>query len=66
MFSSLGGLVLGFAGWMLVTPDFKAEPDWRLWLFGAAYFLVAFGIIGFVTALLWMTFTGVRSPHPKQ
>lgn len=65
MFASLGSLVLGFAGWMLVTPDLKAEPDLRLWIFGAAYFLVALGIIGFLTSLLWMIFVGVRSPRPR-
>jgi uncharacterized membrane protein YedE/YeeE len=58
-------LALGFADWMLVTPDFKAEPDLRLWIFGASYFLVAFGIIGIVTSLLWMFFTAVRSSHAK-
>jgi hypothetical protein len=62
---SLGCLALGFADWMLVTPDFKAEPDLRWWIFGAAYFLVAFGFVGIVTSLLWMFVMGVRSLHAK-
>jgi uncharacterized membrane protein YedE/YeeE len=65
LYISLGCLALGFADWMLVTPDFKAEPDLRLWIFGASYFLVAFGIIGFVTSLLWMFFAAVRSSHAQ-
>ena len=65
LYISLGCLALGFADWMLVTPDFKGEPDLRWWIFGAAYLLVAVGIIGLVTSLLWMFFTGVRSSHAK-
>ena len=60
MFISLGCLVVGFADWMLVTPDFKAEPDFRFWIFVAAYFLVAFGVIGFISSVLWMIVSGVR------
>jgi hypothetical protein len=69
MFISLGCLVLGFADWMLVTPDFKGAPDWRLWVFIGGELVFLFGLIGFVTSLLWMMFaaiiSGVRSPHPK-
>jgi hypothetical protein len=62
MFISLGCLVLGFADWMLVTPDFKGEPDLRLWIFCASYFLAALGVIGFLSSLVWMLVSGVRSP----
>jgi hypothetical protein len=69
MFISLGCLVLGFADWMLVTPDFKGAPDWRLWTFIVGEFVFLFGLIGFVASLVWMMFaaiiSGVRSPHPK-
>jgi hypothetical protein len=65
LYISLGCLVLGFADWMLVTPDFKGEADWRLWVFIAAYFLVLFGIVAFISSLLWMIVAAVRSPHPK-
>jgi hypothetical protein len=65
MFISLGCLVLGFADWTLVTPNLKGEPDLRLWIFGASYFLAAFGLIGFLSSLVWMLVSGVRSPQAK-
>jgi hypothetical protein len=66
---SLGCLVLGFADWMMVTPDFKAEPDWRLWVFCLSYILMLFGAIACVVSLFWMIFasftSGTRSHYPK-
>ena len=60
LFISFGCLVLGFAVWMIVTPDFKAEPDWRLWVWGIAYFLIPLGAIGFISSLIWMLGAGFR------
>jgi hypothetical protein len=50
MFISLGFVVLGYADWMLVTPDFKGAPDFRFWIFLASYLLAAFGVIGFISS----------------
>ena len=61
MFISLGCLVLGYAGWMIFAPpDTKSEPDLRFWIFVAAYFVVAFGVVGFFSSLLWMFASGFR------
>jgi len=60
MFISLTCLALGFADWMIVTPDFKAAADWRLWIFAAAYFLALFGVVGFISSLIWMLCSGFR------
>jgi hypothetical protein len=68
LFISLGCLTLGFADWMLVTPDFMAEPDLRFWIFISGEFLGLFGAVGFVASLLWMIVAGIisgaRSRHP--
>ncbi|HVM50091.1 MAG TPA: hypothetical protein VMU04_18830 [Candidatus Acidoferrum sp.] len=66
MFISLGCLVLGFADWMLVTPDFKGEPDLRLWVFAASYVLAGFGVVGFISSLIWMLVSGVGSRQAKR
>ena len=66
MFISLACLVLGFTDWMIVTPDFKGEPDSRTWIFLASYFLAEIGIVGLISSLVWMFVSGPRPTQAKR
>jgi hypothetical protein len=69
LYIALGCLVFGFAIVMLVTPDFKSAPDWRLWTFISGAISIWFGAFAFVGSLIWMTIAGIissiHSHHPK-
>jgi hypothetical protein len=60
MIISLGCSLLGFIGWILLTPASGGGHDWRIWLLTCSSFLIGFGVIGFISALLWMIVTGFR------
>jgi len=55
LFISLGCLLLGFVGWMFVTPDYKGVPDLQ-WLFvDVDILLMIFGAAAFMVSLVWMS-----------
>jgi hypothetical protein len=69
LFISLGCLVLGFAGWMFATPDYKGVPDLQWLIVDVAILLMVFGAAAFVVSLIWMTVASILSSihphHPK-
>ncbi len=70
LFVSLGCLIVGYLLWMLMTPDFKGEPDFRLWLFLGAEILILTGLLGLIVSLFWIAFASPgsrnRKSHPSR